>query len=157
MGNNRGKKWEEKFRDDWNSSVSDSFCYRLVDVQGGYFGISNISDFITYKYPLIYCVETKCHEGNTFPFSAFSQYDKMISYMGITGLKLGVVLWMIDHHKVLWIPISTFKKIKDEGGKSFNIKMIDNPEYEVLDLEAKQLRVFMEVDYNKLIDYYKGE
>jgi len=35
--------------------------------------------------------------------------------------------------------------------------MIDNPEYEVLDLEAKQLRVFMEVDYNKLIDYYKGE
>lgn len=62
---------------------------------------------------------------------------------------------MIDHHKVLWIPIETFKKIKDEGGKSFNIKMLSDPNYEILDLMAKDLRTYMSVDYNNLVNYYK--
>jgi hypothetical protein len=33
--------------------------------------------------------------------------------------------------------------------------MADNPEYEVLDLNAKNLRTFMSVDFNNLINYYK--
>lgn len=156
MGESLGKKFEKKFKDDWEKTVSDSLCYRLVDVQGGYFGVSNVSDFICYRYPIIFLVECKSKLGNTFPFSDFRQYEKMLPYIGITGVKLGVVLWMIDHHKVLWIPIETFKKIKDEGGKSFNIKMLDNPDYEVLDLNAKDLRTFMSVDYNNLINYYGG-
>jgi hypothetical protein len=79
----------------------------------------------------------------------------MLEYKDIDGLHAGVVLWMINHDKVIWVPIKTFEKIKLEDKKSFNIKMVDDPEYECLVLPSKKLRTFMETDYSKLLDYYK--
>ena len=151
----RSKDWEKRVMEQWKKTVPDSFMYRLYDTTFGYKSIANISDYIAYKYPYIYCIEVKCHEGPRFPFSAFRQYEKMLDYKGISGVKLGVILWMIDYQKVFWIPLETFIKIYSEGHKSFNIKMSDNPEYEVLDLKAKNLRTFMSVDFNNLINYYK--
>ena len=73
----------------------------------------------------------------------------------ITGLVAGVVLWLSDHDKVIWVPITTFDKIKSEDGKSFNIKMLDNPEYECLELPSVKKRKFLNTDYSKLIEYYE--
>lgn len=70
-----------------------SFCYRLNDQVSGYYGASrNVSDFICYKKPIIYLVECKSHEGNTFPLSALRQYDELIKYVHIDGCKPGIVL-----------------------------------------------------------------
>ena len=33
--------------------------------------------------------------------------------------------------------------------------MLDNPEYESLEIPSKKLRTFMTSDYSKLINYYK--
>ena len=150
---NKGKNFETRFFNNWYETVPESFIYRLSDQMSGYMGSSNVSDFICYKKPNIYLIECKAHAGNTFPFSAFRQYEGLTQYANIPGVKAGVILWLYDHDKVIWIPIQTFMKLKAEDKKSFNIKMLD--EYECLDLPSKKLRTFMNTDYSALIDYYK--
>ena len=152
-----GKKFEDQFKENWLDTVKDSWIYRLFDTMGGYSGIANVCDFIGFKSPLLFLIECKEHKGNTFPFSAFRQYQQMSDTYkkNITGLVAGVVLWLSDHDKVIWVPITTFDKIKSEDGKSFNIKMLDNPEYQCLELPSVKKRKFLNTDYSKLIEYYE--
>lgn len=152
-----GKKFETHLKANWASSVPDAFLYRLDDQMSGYQGSSNICDFIGYKYPNIYLIECKEHKKNTFPFSAFRQYDDLAKCTGIKGLHAGVVLWFSDHDLVLWIPIETFIKLKEEDKKSFNVKMVDDPEYECLVLPSRKLIRYMDTDYSALIEYYRSE
>jgi len=123
----------------------------------GYQGIAGVSDFINYKYPYIYLIDCKSHNGNTVSFSDFAQYERMLEYKDIPGLYAGTVIWFVERDKVVWVPIQTWEKIKLEGGKSFNIKMLDNPDYECLDLPSRKKRVFMETNYSALIDYYENK
>lgn len=62
---------------------------------------------------------------------------------------------MYDHDKVIWIPIQTFMELKNEGKKSFNIKLLESNDYEFLVLPSKKLRTFMDTDYSELINYYE--
>lgn len=59
---------------------------------GGYYGVSNVSDFICYSCPLIYLIDCKTHKGNTLNFSDFSQYESMLKYKDIEGLFAGTVI-----------------------------------------------------------------
>ena len=97
----------------------------------GYLNVKNISDLIFYKFPFICYCELKSHKGNTFPLSNLTQYDKLITKKGIKGVRAGVVLWFIEHDKVLWVPIETFERLKNEGKKSVNVKM-DYEEYNII-------------------------
>lgn len=147
----RGKKFEERFRKDWQR-LDNTFVLRLPDQQSGYYGTSaNPCDFICYSYPNMFLLELKSHGGNTFPLSAFRQYEKLTSYDGISGVKVGVVLWLYDHSKVLYIPIKSFSKIVNDGKKSFNIKYLNSQEYECYEIPSKQLRTYMESDYSFLV------
>ena len=69
------------------------------------------------------------------------------------GLIAGTVIWFYDHDRVIFVPIETWKKIKEEGKKSFNIKMVG--EYDCIELPSKKKRVYMETDYTALMDYSK--
>ena len=151
----RGKKYEAEFKKNWAKFVSDSFCYRLYDVTMGYSGISGVSDFICYKFPIIFLIDCKSHSGNTVSFSDFSQYDKMLEYKDVTGLVAGTMIWFADHDKEVWVPIQTWEQIKNEGKKSFNIKRLNDSSYECFELPSKKKRVFLETDYMYLINYYK--
>ena len=130
-------------------------CYRLFDTTSGFKGISNVGDFICYKYPNVYLIDCKSSQGNTLNFSMVRQYDLMIQYANITGVKVGIIWWAIDHDKVIWIPIQTFIELKNEGKKSFNIKLLESNDYEFLVLPSKKLRTFMDTDYSELINYYE--
>ncbi len=144
----RGKQFEEEFKKDWKESMPDSFCYRLHDQTSGYKIVSrNPCDFICYKFPYLYLLEIKSHEGNTFPFSAFRQYEEMIKYKDITGAMVGVILWMVDHEKVLYIPIETFIKLKEEDKKSYNIKMFGDENYPAYEIPSVKKRTFLTSDY----------
>lgn len=156
MAKNKGKQFEQKFKEDF-LKIKDATIDRLYDPVGGMRGISNISDFIGYIYPKIYYLECKSHEGNTFPFSCLSQYDKLIHKVGIKGVRVGVILWMIDHNKVVYIPISTITKMKEDNKKSFHINMLETKEYNVKEIPSKKLRTFMDSDYLILKDLQEGE
>lgn len=155
MANNHGKQFELKFREDWKRTMSPCID-RLYDQMSGFVSISNISDFIGFKKPNIFYLECKSTEGNTFPLSRLTQYDKLKVKVGIEGVRAGVVIWFIDHDKVLYIPISTFTKLIKDDKKSFNIKMIENENYPCIDIPSEKKRVFMDSDYSVLSNLEEG-
>ena len=155
MANNRGKQFETKMREDWKNTMSKCID-RLYDSMSGYVSISNISDFIAFKKPNIFYLECKSHEGNTFPISCLTQYDKLTCKVGIDGVRAGVILWMIDHDTVLYVPISTFTKLINDGKKSFNIKMVGDENYPSLVIPSVKKRVFMDSDYSCMADLPEG-
>ena len=155
MAINKGKQFESKFKEDWKRTVSPCID-RLYDQMSGYVTISNISDFIAFKKPNIFYLECKSKEGNTFPISNLTQYDKLVCKVGIDGVRAGVVLWFIDHDTVLYIPISTFTKLIKDGKKSFNIKMVGDDTYPHKIIPSEKKRVFMESDYSCLTELEEG-
>ena len=149
------KAWEGKYRTDFMKSFPDGSIDRLYDPVGGYYGINNICDFIGYEWPNIYYLELKSHKGNTFPFTCLPQYDKLTSKVGIKGVRAGVVLWFIDHDQVIYAPISTITKMKNDGKKSINVKELDD--YHLIKLPGQKKRVFVECDYRVLKDLDEGD
>lgn len=157
MNNDRGKKFESQFKKDWLSTFSN-FIIRLPDQQSGYYGASsNPCDFISYKYPNLFLLEIKSHQGNTFPFTAFRQYEKLskmyneLSIKEKEGIKIAVILWFVDHDKVLYIPISTFDKLKQDNKKSFSINYIDDEKYQSIVLPSTKKITFLTTDYSVLL------
>ena len=149
----KGKAFEKRFQQDWLETVPNSFVMRLPDQQSGYYGTSaNPCDFICYSYPNMFLLELKSHKGNTFPLSAFRQYGKLVSYDSIDKrIKIGVILWLYDHDKVIYIPIRSFIKMVEDDKKSFNIKYLETKEYECYELPSDKLRTFMSTDYSFLV------
>lgn len=105
----------------------------------------------------MFFIECKSHLGNTFPFSELRQYNDLLKVSGIKGIRSGVVLWMIDHDVVVYIPVSTVKLMKADKKKSFNIKDLDNDKYRIINIPSKKKRVFMDSDYSVLTHLREGE
>ena len=152
MALSRGKQFENKFKEDWERCFPGSFDYRLVDQQSGYAGSSNPCDFINYDQPNLFLIETKSKQGNTFPWSDFPQYEKLHGYeeKNISGMNIYLIVWFIDHDKVLGVPIKTVTKMMQDGLKSINVKKLDFDKYPMLDLPSTKKRVFMDTDYRPL-------
>jgi penicillin-binding protein-related factor A (putative recombinase) len=156
MPTNYGKAWEQKIKEDF-TKVPNSTIDRIYDSVSGYKSISNISDFIGYVYPNIFYLEAKSCKGNTFPLTKLTQYEKLISKVGVPGVRAGVLLWFIDHDSVLYIPISTFTKLKEDNKKSVNIKMIEDGSYNIKVVPSTKKRVFLDCDYTFLKELQDGE
>lgn len=149
MGLNRGKQFEKKFANDF-LKIENSSLDRLYDVTLGYKSISQISDFIGYIYPNIFYLECKTHKGNTFPLVNLTQYEKLLPKVGIKGVRVGMILWMVEHDVIVYIPISSIKKMKEDGKKSFNIKMLKENTYRIIEIPSVKKRVFLDADYSVL-------
>lgn len=113
---------------------------------------SNPCDFFAMTNNFLMLIECKEHKGNTFPFSAFRQYESMVSLSKCHKLVCGILLWFSEHRKVVWCPIEEIKRIKEElGEKSINVKMINNPKYHLITVQCTISRVFPECDFKSLI------
>ena len=153
---NIGKKFEERFKIDWIESFPMSTVTRLYDVTSGYTNISTISDFVCYNYPNQFFIECKTHKGASIPFTNITQYDKMIKEVGKPGVRVGVILWLNEKDKVYYIPISTIKKMKDDGKKSVGIKSISEG-YRIIEIPCTKLIHYMKCDFNCLMQLQDGE
>ena len=154
---NKGKKFETKFKEDFKRSFPFGTIDRLYDQMSGYKTIANISDFIGYNYPVIMYLECKSHQGNTFPFSNLTQYEDLTEKVGIHGVRVGVVLWMIDYDSVIYVPIKTITKMKEDGLKSINMRTLNHNDYRYFDIPSKKKRVFMDSDYSVLANMEDGD
>ena len=155
---NRGKQFEQKFRSDWKKTMPDSTLDRLYDTMNGYKSISQVSDFIGYKYPNIFYLECKSHKGASLPFENITQYDKLKEKVGITGVRAGVLLWLYEKDEdVLYIPISTITKMKKDGEKSVGLRHLDNEDYPIYKCPSEKKRVFADTDYSILMTLKDGE
>lgn len=149
MAQNRGKEFEVKFKLDF-LKIENSTIDRLTDAMSGYKYISNISDYIGYVYPNIYYLECKSHLGNTFPLTNLTQYSKLVEKVGIPGVRVGVVIWFIEHDKVIYVPINTITQLKKDGKKSVNIRTIFDEGYRVINIPSVKKRIFLDSDYSIL-------
>lgn len=154
---NRGKQFEGRFEEDWVRTFPDSIILRIPDQMTGYKGISkNICDFIEFDGNLLYFTECKSGKGASFPFSEISQYDKMLPFVGMKNVRVGVVLWLYEKDLVYYVPVSTITQMKADGKKSVGIKAY-NDGYNIKVVPSKKLRVFMESDYSFMKDLKAGE
>ena len=157
MAKNRGKQFEKKFAEDFQRSFPTGTIDRIYDQMSGYKTISNISDFIGYVYPNIMYLECKSHEGNLFPLSNLTQYDKLLQKVGIKGVRTGVVIWFIDFDRVIYVPISSIKQMKKDDVKSINLRKIDEQGYKYYEIPSVKKRVFMESNYSILMTLSDGD
>ncbi len=147
---NYGKKFEKQFADDYKRTFPGTFIMRLKDDTSEYYGASkNACDYLCMPKDKLFMVETKCHYDNTFPWSAFSQYDELITYKDCPNVVIGVVIWFIDHDRVIWVPLHTCTKMMEDGLKSVNINKLDG--YDYIEIPSKKKRIFMESDYSVLV------
>lgn len=156
MPTNYGKKWETKVKEDL-STLEGVSLDRIYDSVSGYKSVSNISDFIAYLYPNIFYLEVKSIKGNTFPLKNLTQYEKLKTKVGIHGVRTGVILWYIDHCKVVYVPISTVTKLIEDDKKSVNVKMLDDDTYNLKLVPSVTKRVFPTCDYRMLTTLTDGE
>ena len=148
----KGKEFEKKFEEDFLTTFPKAFVMRIKDQMSGYKNASqNLCDYICFNNGFLYCVECKSIEKqNTFPFQNLKQFEKLSEQKNIEGVSAGVVIWFIKHKKVCWVPIDEFIRLKNEGYKSINVKMIDDGNFKVYNLESKPKRVFLDTDYSLL-------
>lgn len=156
MAYSKGKAFENKLKEDF-SKIRDAHIERLYDITNGYKSIRSRSDFVAFIYPNMFFLEAKSHQGNTFPFSELRQYNDLLEVAGIKGIRSGVVLWMIDHFKVVYIPILTIKRMKEDNKKSFNIKDLNTDTYRIFEIPSVRRRVFMDSDYSVLHNLEDGD
>ena len=159
MALNRGKQFEYKISEDIQKCFGDKcFWIRLNDQMSGYKTVSqNLCDFILFNIDKLILIEAKSCKGNTFPLTNLSQYEKLKYKVGIPGVRAGVFLWFIEHKRVAYVPISTITKLKEDGKKSVNVKMLDSNEYNIKVIPSITKRVFPDCDYSILMELQDGE
>lgn len=151
-----GKAFEERFKQGWKKSFPDGFIIRIYDTVGGYLNVKNICDFIGYVYPNIYLLECKAHAGASIPFSQISQIERLKEFVGLPGVRSGVVLYLYEKDKVYYIPIKTIDEMMKDGKKSVGLKAVEEG-YRIIEIPSEKIRVFMESDYTILRELNDGD
>lgn len=112
----------------------------------------NVSDYICFNIDKLFLIECKTHSGASIPFDAISQYDTMLNYVGIPGVRAGIVVWLYQKEDaIFYIPISSIKQMKEDGLKSVGIKTFESGKYKIIKVPSKKLKTFYESDYSCLM------
>jgi hypothetical protein len=154
-----GKKFEDRFKKDYQRCFPNTMIYRLPDQQSGYAGggSSNPCDFMCYPGDCLLMVECKAHKGASIPFTAIPQYEKQLDYKGLYKTYPGVIVWFYEKDVVIWVSIEEMEKMVTDGEKSNGLRMIDEKKpykkaYNIITLPSVKLRTFMETDLNYLVN-----
>lgn len=59
-------------------------------------------------------IECKSIKGNTFPLANLTQYNLMLSYSEVDGVFPAVIVWFIDHDKIIYVPLDVISELKKE-------------------------------------------
>lgn len=122
-----GKKAEAKIST-WLDRPADGYCLdRIKDQMTGFYGSKNICDFILFKSPYMYYIESKATWEDRFDFSMISdyQYDNLLKKSKINNVFGLVIILFATHQRAFIIEINEIDKLSKSGKKSLNIKKID--------------------------------
>ena len=128
MSESLGKKAEGKIKE-WLNRPEDGYSFdRLYDQLSGYYLTSrNICDFICYKYPYIYYIESKETEADRFDFDMIQphQHDGLLTKSKIKGCYGLVIVLFTTYKRAFVLKIQDIVELENQGKKSLNIKKID--------------------------------
>lgn len=128
MNDSLGKKAESKIRE-WLDKPADGYSFdRLYDQMTGFYGSKNICDFILFKSPYQYYIESKATWSDRFDFSMISdtQYEGLLNKSKIRNVYGVIIILFAEAQRAFIIDIREIDKLKAvKGKKSLNIKKID--------------------------------
>lgn len=130
-----GKKAEDKIKE-WLDRPQDGYSFdRIPDQMSGLYIVSrNICDFVCYKYPNIYYIESKETEKDRFDFSQLSDRQRNGLYLkstidGVYGL---VILLFTTYQRAFVLNIKDIAEINPDIS-SFDI---DDPKSTILKIKS---------------------
>lgn len=157
-----GKKFEPKFKEDFEKIGSEAKAIRIYDTESNRLGVRNICDFICYNYPKCFLIECKSHKGNLFPiqskskktgqFEPFRQYPKLLEYKNVKGMVVGVVIWFYEKDKVYFVDIEDLEKMINAEKRSISVNDLYDEKYNIIDIPSVKKRVYMDSDYSVLMN-----
>ena len=136
MNDGLGKKAEQKIKE-WLDRPKDGYSFdRIPDQMSGMFGSSNICDFVLFKSPNQYYIESKATYEDRFDFAQITdnQRTKLFEKSQIKHVFGLVIVLFATYKRAFIIDIRDIKKLEDSGKKSININKIDKwniPYYEI--------------------------
>lgn len=127
MNDGLGKKAEQKIKE-WLNRPSDGYDFqRIPDQMSGLYGSSNICDFIVYKYPEHYYIESKSTWNSRFEFSMLTttQYNGLVAKSKIAHVNGLVMILFASHKRAFILDIKQIAALIESGKMSINIDKID--------------------------------
>ncbi len=149
MAVNRGKEFEHCVSREFGKTFPEGTIDRIYDTEGFKKGIKNVCDFIGYTYPYIMYIEAKSCTKNTFNLKKLTQYDKLLEKKNKKGVLAGVLVWFIDHKKVVFAKIELVEELINRGVKSINARI---PETYTIELDTITKRIYPEINFEKLLN-----
>lgn len=149
-----GKKAEEKIRI-WLNRPEEGYSFdRIPDQLTGFYGSSNICDFILFKSPHQYYIESKATWHDRFDFSMLTdiQHDGLLKKSKIENVYGVVIVLFATYKRAFWIDIKDIFEAESNGIKSLNIKKIDKwvvPYHEIATIPSRKELL----DYSHVIGY----
>ena len=89
--------------------------------------------------------------------TAIPQYERLLEYKNIPGVYPGVLLWLSEKDKVMWISIIEMEKMVKDGKKSIGLKMLKEKSYNIIEIPSVKKRVYLDSDYTILTSLKDGE
>lgn len=148
-----GKDAEKKIKE-WLDRPDEGYDFqRLPDQMTGFYGSSNICDFVLYKYPNHYWIESKSTWNDRFDFSMLTdtQYDGLLNKSKINGVDGIVIVLFASYQRAFWISIKEIDRLKQSGKKSLNILKIDKWNIDYHEIKT------VPNNRKKLLDYDKED
>ena len=145
-----GKKAEAKITE-WLDRPEDGYSYtRLYDQLSGYINTSrNICDFICYKQPYIYYIESKATYKDRFDFTMIQPHQRegLLKKSAIPGCYGWVIVLFASYKRAFKLDIRDIVALEDKGKKSINILKLDK-----WDIPYKEIQTIPN-NRKQLLDY----
>ena len=155
--NGLGKKAEQKIKQ-WLDKPEEGYSFdRIPDQMTGFYAVSrNICDFICFKSPNLYYIESKSTWNSRFDFSMLSdvQYNGLLEKSNIKGCYGLVIVLFASYKKAYILDIRHIDELKQKGKKSINIKKIDTwgiPCAEIPTIESRKELLDYTGDFSSLV------
>lgn len=128
LGSEVGKKAESKIKA-WLDHPEAGYSFdRIPDQLSGFYGSSNICDFVCYKYPYMYYIESKATYHDRFDFTMISdiQRNGLVQKDKIEGVYGLIIVLFAEYQRAFILSATDIQKCLDENiTKSLNIKKIE--------------------------------
>lgn len=153
MALNKGKAFEEYFKENWKRCYPNTFLFRLKDQMNGFKETSqNPCDFLAFTNEnKLFMIECKSHKGSSIGFEAMPQYERLLNYKNIKGVYPGILIWFYEKDKVYWVPIEVAEQIYNDGEKSIGLRHIGK--YNLIEVPSEKKRVYMESNYTAIFSH----
>lgn len=159
MSETLGKKAEKKIKE-WLDKPELGYSFdRIPDQMTGFYGSSNICDFIVFHAPRQYYIESKATENDRFEFSMISQtqHDGLLKKSKIKYVYAWVIVLFASYKRAFVLNIEDIDWMIQNGKKSLNIKKIDKwpiPYKEITTIPNNRKDL---LDYTGVIEEYVPE